>query len=394
MKRVLALLAFLTFACGAGVIYDPMLSQLVTDQSSGTSTPSYTGVTITDAGTLVFYDDGDDTTVTFGPVGDGTTILGVTGTINATGLQVGGAAVLTAEADTLDTVAGRGATTDVALSVTAASALTLGLDAATNTAGYVKFWGAGANDFGTTITAGEQTQDVAYTLPLNDGDSGQFLKTDGAGALSWAAAGGGAEADTLATVTARGATSADSLTLTGATPLALGEDKAGGNANTAGAIKLFSAGDNAYSSTFTAGTQTADAAYTLPVNDGDAKQALVTNGSGALSWTHTVNTYSAPVALTYAADCTPDCADGLLRKCTLTGNIEINPPSNPAEGMRWECWLTCDGSARTLTLDAAILVPSESTVSWPKTLVASKTFIVMLKYNGSAWMLASLVGAY
>jgi len=36
--------------------------------------------------------------------------------------------------------------------------------------------------------------------------------------------------------------------------------------------------------------------------------------------------YDVPSTLTYAADCTPDCADGLFRKITLTGNIEINPP--------------------------------------------------------------------
>jgi hypothetical protein len=45
------------------------------------------------AGIATFHDDGNDTSVTFGPVGDGTTILGVTGRINATGLQVGGATV-------------------------------------------------------------------------------------------------------------------------------------------------------------------------------------------------------------------------------------------------------------------------------------------------------------
>ncbi len=41
-------------------------------------------VYIHDAGTLVFYDDSDDTSVTFGPVGDGTTILAITGSISAT----------------------------------------------------------------------------------------------------------------------------------------------------------------------------------------------------------------------------------------------------------------------------------------------------------------------
>jgi len=50
-------------------------------------------LTIHDAGTIIMYDDSDDTSVTLGPVGDGGTVLGVTGTINATALQVGGSAV-------------------------------------------------------------------------------------------------------------------------------------------------------------------------------------------------------------------------------------------------------------------------------------------------------------
>lgn len=41
--------------------------------------------TIHDAGTLVFYDDSDDTSVTFGPVGDGTTTLGITGGLDVSG---------------------------------------------------------------------------------------------------------------------------------------------------------------------------------------------------------------------------------------------------------------------------------------------------------------------
>jgi len=165
------------------------------------------------------------------------------------------------EADTLATVTARGATSAQSLTLTGSTPLTLGADAATNTAGWLKLWGAGANDFYTTITAGTQTQVVAYTLPADDGDAGEFLKTDGNGALSWDAA-GGAEADTLATVTARGATSALSLTLTGATPLALGEDVAGGTSNVPGYLKLWSNGDNAFAATLTAGTMTAAGDWT------------------------------------------------------------------------------------------------------------------------------------
>lgn len=48
---------------------------------------------IHDAGTLVFWDDSDDTSVTFGPVGNGTNTLAITGALNATVLQEGGIGV-------------------------------------------------------------------------------------------------------------------------------------------------------------------------------------------------------------------------------------------------------------------------------------------------------------
>lgn len=41
-------------------------------------------LTIHHAGTIVLYDASDDTSVTIGPVGDGTTVLGLTGSLNAT----------------------------------------------------------------------------------------------------------------------------------------------------------------------------------------------------------------------------------------------------------------------------------------------------------------------
>lgn len=60
----------------------------------GTSGTVIGSLELHDAGTLKIWDDGNDQSVTLGPVGDGTTVLGVTGTINATGLQIGGSAVI------------------------------------------------------------------------------------------------------------------------------------------------------------------------------------------------------------------------------------------------------------------------------------------------------------
>jgi len=66
--------------------------------------------------------------------------------------------------------------------------LVLGVDAATNTAGSIKLWSAGAVDFYTTITAGVQSETSAYVWPTARGAASSVL-TDAAGngTLSWAA---------------------------------------------------------------------------------------------------------------------------------------------------------------------------------------------------------------
>ena len=50
----------------------------------------------------------------------------------------------------------------------------------------------GATDYFTLFQPGTQTQDVTYTLPVDDGSASQVLTTDGSGALSWASPSSGA----------------------------------------------------------------------------------------------------------------------------------------------------------------------------------------------------------
>jgi hypothetical protein len=71
---------------------------------------------------------------------------------------------------------------------------TVGVDAATNTAGLMKFWSAGANNYYTTFTAGEQTANATYTLPTAMPDSNKILQSTSAGVLSWVAASSGTPA--------------------------------------------------------------------------------------------------------------------------------------------------------------------------------------------------------
>jgi len=72
--------------------------------------------------------------------------------------------------------------------LTGASSLTLGT-ASTNTGAIIFKNSTNANNL--TIQAGATSGATTLTLPVDDGTAGQFLKTDGAGVLSWDAAGAG-----------------------------------------------------------------------------------------------------------------------------------------------------------------------------------------------------------
>jgi len=75
--------------------------------------------------------------------------------------------------------------------------------------------------------------------------------------------------------------------------LTLGEDT---GTNVAGKMKLISAGANGYSTTFTAGTQSQDAGYTLPTALPTANnQRLVATTGGVMSWDTNVKVLSIPV---------------------------------------------------------------------------------------------------
>ena len=113
----------------------------------------------------------------------------------------------------------------------------------------------------------------------------------------------------------------------------------------------------------------------------------------------TVIQSSAPYdAGTTTGDVDLDVENGFFQKITLTGATvarEFNPPSNGVEGN----WLTVlvtsvAGVSRTLALDAAIVVPSDSEITFPKTLDDGGTYVLRLYHNGTAWWLVTLVGGY
>lgn len=82
-----------------------------------------------------------------------------------------------------------------------------------------------------------------------------------------------------------GAITGTSGAFTSATGLTLGTDITAPTVNIAGFMKLWSAGNNAFYTTFTTGTQTANATYTLPVAMATANsQALLSSTAGVMSW--------------------------------------------------------------------------------------------------------------
>ena len=68
------------------------------------------------------------------------------------------------------------------------------------------------------------------------------------------------------------------------------------------------------------------------------------------------------------------------------------PSGTPAAGDKAKFYVTASGAARDLTLATGIRVPSDSAVTFPKTLTSGETYIVQLEYLGSFWMLTTIVG--
>ena len=124
------------------------------------------------------------------------------------------------------------------------------------------------------------------------------------------------------------------------------------------------------------------------------------NAAGNATFKHTINSVVDLADVppydvgTTGGSVTLDRANGITQKLTLNGAITLLPPANGSIGKQLRLWIIVDGSARNLTMDAGILLPSDSALTWPKSLTASKLYTVLLQHNGSNWMLISLVGGY
>ncbi len=130
----------------------------------------------TSAGYLEFFEDSDNGT-------NKVTLIGPAATADVTITLPASADTLVGKATT-DTLTNKTLTTPV---INAGAQLKNGATGA----GFLEFFED--SDNGTnkvTLIGPASTADITLTLPSSDGDSGQFLQTNGSGTMSWATAGG------------------------------------------------------------------------------------------------------------------------------------------------------------------------------------------------------------
>lgn len=89
-----------------------------------------------------------------------------------------------------------------------------------------------------------------------------------------------------------------------------------------------------------------------------------------------------------------------FQKVTLSGSSlprSITPvPTSGVEGSFLTLRVFSEGVtySRTLTMDTGIITPSDSAISFPKTLTAGKSYMVKMYYNGSSWELMAFLGGF
>ena len=158
--------------------------------NTGASTYNYIGATIT-GGTLI-QNTGAGTDNWTGASITMPNITQTTGTLTSTGIKVTGGTVTSGTSYGLIVDANAG---NVGIGLTAPTDKLqinngdLGIANSNNSAGSLKFYepSSGGSHF-TSFKAPSLAASVSYTLPNADGSSGQVLKTDGAGGLSWVTA--------------------------------------------------------------------------------------------------------------------------------------------------------------------------------------------------------------
>ncbi len=235
-----------------------------------------------DAGTVKWYDDGNNTSVTFGPVGDGTTTLGITGSIDCSGDVSGATIGGITEANLLDLSANETVTGTWAWG--RYTTYTFGNDTA-NVAPYLNFRRARDGTPTTEVANGDWLGDIRFSGWADDGSAyqmGAYIAAVVDGTPSESAAD---MPTSLIFQTAPDGT---------CTPVTRFRVRADGSAEFTETVTIGAAGGSTGDIVLTGTTsgavtlKVADAAgtwtFTLPTTDGDSGQFLQTNGSGTASW--------------------------------------------------------------------------------------------------------------
>ena len=160
------------------------------------------------------------------------------------------------------------------------TAPTLGSPVLTGTATF-----NGATSGTVAVKAPSVAGTTTFTLPGSNGTSGYVLVTDGLGNTSWAVSGGAAgnaagvdkniQFNDSGNMAGNAGFNFDKTTDTVSIGVA---------STTTGKLSFYNA-SSANATTIQGGNASAAVTYTLPTADGTNGQALITNGSGALSWT-------------------------------------------------------------------------------------------------------------
>ena len=89
-----------------------------------------------------------------------------------------------------------------------------------------------------------------------------------------------------------------------------------------------------------------------------------------------------PQRFRYAATITPDASKGeVVIVDVLTGNIQVNTPSNPREGGWLMFQFTQDGSGgHTITFSSAFLT------NWTPSTTADELNTIVFRYDGAFWV--------
>ena len=206
------------------------------------------------------------------------------------------------EADTLNTVTGRGSTTTNAITVggngtTGGVSLldgNIAVRTGTGNVASIDLYCEVSNAHKISIKAAPHSNfsgNVNFTLPGNNGTNGWFLKTDGSGNTSWAAQATPSTPNLNAVLTA-GNTSSQSATIggngsTGGITLSDGVVAIRTGTGNVAAIDLYCEVNNAHKVSIKAplhANYSGNPTFRLPPTNGSANQVLISDGYGNTSW--------------------------------------------------------------------------------------------------------------